>query len=121
MVGVISYVAGSRCVDLRIGTTPKGNIQNSRISIAKLLYLLPSACQTTIMRLFFTLTGLLFCIGFFACKSTKKLFDEGQYERAYFSAIDDLKKNASNTSALQILPDAYQQASRQLIGSVRSA
>lgn len=73
------------------------------------------------MKIFFTLFSLLLCTGFFSCKSTKKLFDEGQYERAYFSAIDDLKKNASNTSALQVLPDAYQQASRQIMGSIRSA
>lgn len=73
------------------------------------------------MRIFFTLSCLLFCTSFFSCKSTKKLFEEGQYERAFFSAIDDLKKNASNTSALQVLPDAYQQASRQLMNSVRTA
>ncbi|MBS1575736.1 MAG: hypothetical protein JST09_10575 [Bacteroidetes bacterium] len=73
------------------------------------------------MRLFFALAILLLCPGFFSCKSTKKLFDEGHYERAYFSAIDDLRKNASNTSALQLLPEAYQQASRQLMGAIRSA
>ncbi len=73
------------------------------------------------MKLFFTLACFLFCSGFLSCKSTKKLFEDGQYERAYFSAIDDLKKNSSNTAALQILPDAYQQASRQLMSSIRSA
>lgn len=73
------------------------------------------------MRIAPTLCCLLFSIGLFSCKSTQKLFDEGRYERAFFSAIDDLKKNPSNTSALQILPEAYQQASRQLINEISTA
>ena len=73
------------------------------------------------MRVFFTLAALFICFSILSCKSTKKLFEEGQYDRAFFSAIDDLKKNPSNTSALQILPDAYQQASRQLMNSIHTA
>jgi len=73
------------------------------------------------MRVFFTLAVSFLCFSILSCKSTKKLFEEGQYDRAFFSAIDDLKKNPSNTSALQILPDAYQQASRQLMNSIHTA
>nr|WP_068893217.1 hypothetical protein [Pedobacter panaciterrae] len=47
----------------------------------------------------------------FACVSTKKLFEKGQYDKAFYAAIDDLKKNPSNSEALKILPDAYKEAS----------
>ena len=62
--------------------------------------------------------GLLLTLFYFSCKSTQKLFDEGKYERAFYSAIADLKKNASNTSAQQVLPDAYEQNRKQLLSNI---
>jgi hypothetical protein len=58
---------------------------------------------------------------FLACKSTRKLYDEGKYERAFYSAIADLKKNGSNVSALQVLPGAYEQTRKQLLGTIHMA
>jgi len=54
----------------------------------------------------------------FACKSSQKLFEEGKYEKAFYSLLDDLKKNASNATALQLLPETYEQASRQLFSII---
>lgn len=73
------------------------------------------------MRPLLTLTALFVCLTYFSCKSTTKLYDEGKYERAFYSAVDDLKKNPSNTSARQVLPDAYEQASNQLLNSISTA
>jgi ribosomal protein S24E len=67
------------------------------------------------------ISALFACFIFCSCKSTKKLFEEGQYERAFYSAIDDLKKNASNTSAQQVLPDAYGHARNQLLNNIDAA
>jgi hypothetical protein len=47
---------------------------------------------------------------FAACKSTKKLFDAGQYDRAIYSALDDLRKKPDNATAASILPQAYNEA-----------
>ncbi len=55
------------------------------------------------------------------CKSTRKLYDQGYYERAVYSSVEDLKKNPNNSSARQILPSAYQQASRQFLASIAGA
>jgi ribosomal protein S24E len=64
---------------------------------------------------------LVACFIFFSCKSTQKLFEEGRYERAFYSAINDLKKNPSNTSALQLIQDAYRHARSQLLSTVDAA
>ncbi len=54
---------------------------------------------------------LLLCIMVLAsCKSTKKLFDEGQYDKALYSALDDLRKKPDNATAAAILPQAYNEA-----------
>lgn len=47
----------------------------------------------------------------FACVSTQKLYEKGEYDKAFYAAISDLKKNPSNSDALKILPDAYKEAS----------
>ncbi|MCW3117939.1 MAG: hypothetical protein JWM28_2021 [Chitinophagaceae bacterium] len=73
------------------------------------------------MKFSFVISFLLAGLIFFSCKSTTKLYGEGRYERAFYSAIDDLKKNASNTSALQILPDAYRQVRGQELNSINTA
>ncbi len=65
--------------------------------------------------------GLFLALICFSCKSTQKLFEEGRYERAFYSAIDDLKKNASNASARQVLPDAYEQTRKQLLSTIHTA
>ena len=57
----------------------------------------------------------------FSCKSPQKLFEEGQYERAIYSSLEDLKKNPSNAKALQLLPTAYGQASKQLLNDIEVA
>ncbi|NRF40742.1 hypothetical protein [Pedobacter foliorum] len=46
-----------------------------------------------------------------SCVSTQKLYEKGEYDKAYYAAIGDLKKNPSNADALKILPDAYKEAS----------
>lgn len=67
---------------------------------------------------------LLFAFSFMfllACKSTRKLYEQGNYERAFYSAIDDLKKNPSNSKALSILPDAYSAASRMHLNQINAS
>lgn len=54
---------------------------------------------------------LLLVVLLSACRSTQKLYDKGQYDKAYYSAVSDLKKNPSNESALHLLPDSYKEAS----------
>jgi hypothetical protein len=58
---------------------------------------------------------------FTACKSTKKLFNEGNYDRALFSALDDLKKNPGNATAAALLPQAYQEAVNQHENTIAAA
>ncbi|MGY0038882.1 hypothetical protein [Pedobacter sp. NJ-S-72] len=45
-----------------------------------------------------------------SCKSTQKLFDKGEYSKAYYAAVSDLKKDPSNSVALGILPVSYREA-----------
>ena len=45
-----------------------------------------------------------------SCVSTQKLFDKGEYDKAFYAAINDLKKKPSDAAALKILPDAYKEA-----------
>jgi hypothetical protein len=56
-----------------------------------------------------------------ACKSTKKLFDQGQYDRAVYSALDDLKKKPDNATATAILPQAYNEAVSRYENSIAAA
>lgn len=58
---------------------------------------------------------------FLACKSTRKLYEQGDYERAFYSAIEDLKKNPSNSKAQSVLPDAYNSASRIYLNQISSS
>jgi hypothetical protein len=60
-------------------------------------------------------------IVFTACKSTKKLFDEGQYDRALYSALDDLRKKPDNATAAAILPQAYNEAVNKYENSIAAA
>jgi len=70
----------------------------------------------------FTTTCLLAAmIIFAACKSTKKLFDEGQYDRALYSALDDLRKKPDNATAASILPQAYNEAVIKYENSINAA
>jgi len=72
------------------------------------------------MRPFITLllTALVCCS---ACKSTKKLFDEGQYDKALYSALDDLRKKPENATAAAILPQAYNEAVTRYESSITAA
>ncbi len=56
-----------------------------------------------------------------ACKSTTKLFEEGQYDKAVYSALDDLRKKPENATAAAILPQAYNQAVTNYQGSITAA
>ncbi len=56
-----------------------------------------------------------------ACKSTKKLFDEGHYIRALYSALDDLRKKPDNPTAASILPQAYNEAVDNYQNSISAA
>lgn len=67
----------------------------------------------------FLLLSAFLCI--VSCKSTKKLFDEGQYDRAVFSALDDLRKNPNNVAAVQILPQAYAEVTSKYETAIRAA
>ena len=64
---------------------------------------------------------LLLIIVVFACKSTKKLFDGGQYDRAFYSALEDLKKRPDNATAASILPQAYNEAVNGYMNSLQAA
>lgn len=67
------------------------------------------SCKPSDMRNIAFLT-LFVCVLIISCKSTKKLFEEGQYDRATYSALDDLKKKPDNATAASILPQAYNEA-----------
>ncbi|MEO6314719.1 MAG: hypothetical protein ABIU63_13495 [Chitinophagaceae bacterium] len=56
-----------------------------------------------------------------ACKSTKKLFDEGQYDKALYSSLDDLRKKPDNATAAAILPQAYNEAVSKYEHSIAAA
>ena len=56
-----------------------------------------------------------------ACKSTAKLFEEGQYDKALYSALDDLRKKPDNTTAAAILPQAYNEAVNKYENSITAA
>ncbi|AOM78788.1 hypothetical protein [Pedobacter steynii] len=60
------------------------------------------------MKTLLKLTYLLILLS--SCQSSQKLFDKGEYGKAYFSAINDLRKNPSDANAIRILPIAYQEA-----------
>jgi hypothetical protein len=49
----------------------------------------------------------------FSCVSTKKLFEKGEYDKAFYAAIGDLKKKPTDAEALRILPNAYKEATAQ--------
>jgi hypothetical protein len=72
------------------------------------------------MRPFATiLIGVLVVLA--ACKSTKKLYDQGQYDRALYSALDDLRKKPDNATAAAILPQAYNEASTKYLDAIATA
>lgn len=56
-----------------------------------------------------------------ACKSTQKLYDQGQYDRAVYSALDDLRKKPENTTAAAILPQAYNEAQTKYENAIAAA
>lgn len=53
---------------------------------------------------------LLLLVLLFSCISTQKLFDKGEYDKAFYAAVNDLKKNPSDANASKILPYAYKEA-----------
>lgn len=65
----------------------------------------------------FTLLLLVFS----SCQSTQKLFDKGEYGKAYYAAINDLKKNPSDANAQRILPIAYQEAATKYEQDITAA
>lgn len=63
----------------------------------------------------------LLLILFSSCKSTQKLFDKGEYSKAYYAAVNDLKKDPSNTVALGILPVSYREAAAKYEQDITAA
>ena len=53
-----------------------------------------------------------------SCVSTQKLFDKGEYDKAFYAAVNDLKKKPADVSALKILPEAYKEAASKYEQSV---
>jgi hypothetical protein len=53
---------------------------------------------------------LLLVVLLSSCISTQKLFDKGEYDKAFYAAVGDLKKNPADAGAAKILPDAYKEA-----------
>jgi hypothetical protein len=72
------------------------------------------------MRFYNTLI-LLVLIAIVSCKSTKKLYEEGQYDKALYSALDDLRKKPENATAASILPQAYNEAVTKYQNSIAAA
>jgi hypothetical protein len=68
--------------------------------------------------LFLLLAAVITCS---ACKSTKKLFEQGYYDRALYSALDDLRKKPDNATAASILPQAYREAVSYYENSITAA
>lgn len=69
----------------------------------------------------FIATLLAAVVVFAACKSTKKLFEDGQYDKAVYSALDDLRKKPDNATAASILPQAYNEAVNKYQSSISAA
>src|ERR1700712_4185876 len=69
----------------------------------------------------YTTALLMAMILFAACKSTQKLFEEGQYDKAIYSALDDLRKKPDNATAASILPQAYNEAVNKYESSITAA
>lgn len=69
----------------------------------------------------FTILLLATVILVAACKSTKKLFDDGQYDKALYSALDDLRKKPDNATAAAILPQAYNEAANRYLNAIAAA
>lgn len=66
-------------------------------------------------------TFLLLLLFLAGCKSTKKLFDDGQYDKALYSALDDLRKKPENATAAAILPQAYNEAANKYLNAIAAA
>lgn len=64
---------------------------------------------------------LLIAVCCAACKSTQKLYEQGQYDRAVYSALDDLRKRPENSTAASILPQAYNEAQTKYENSIAAA
>jgi hypothetical protein len=67
----------------------------------------------------FAILFMAVCI--LSCKSTKKLYEQGQYDRALYSALDDIRKNPNNTTAAHIIPNAYGEAVAKYESNIHAA
>ena len=56
-----------------------------------------------------------------SCKSTKKLYEKGQYDKALYSALDDIRKNPNNATAAHIIPNAYGEAVARYESNINAA
>ncbi|MBN9297962.1 MAG: hypothetical protein J0I41_13185 [Filimonas sp.] len=56
-----------------------------------------------------------------SCQSTQKLYEKGDYTKAYYSALGDLKKNNADVNAKQILADAYSQSAAKYEADIANA
>ncbi|MCR9064973.1 MAG: hypothetical protein NXI00_13455 [Cytophagales bacterium] len=68
------------------------------------------------------LTCLITLIIFSSCsKSGTKALEKGDYYGAVLQAVDKLKKDIDNDKSLEVLPQAYQYASEELLADIKSA
>lgn len=59
------------------------------------------------VKYFYILTLLL--VSTTGCKSTEKFLNKGQYDKAFYTAISQLKKDPDHSVASSVLPEAYHQ------------
>lgn len=60
-------------------------------------------------RFWWLIAPILFIL---SCKNGEKLYNKGRYDEAVLVFVKKLQKKPTNTTALQLLPDAYTQAKR---------
>jgi hypothetical protein len=68
-----------------------------------------------------TLSLLTLIALLFSCQSPQKLFDKGEYDKAFYAALGDLKKNAADANASRILPQAYKEAAAKYETDIAAA
>ena len=64
---------------------------------------------------------LLVSVFLFSCKSTKRAYERGDYEKAIFNSIDRLRKSPNNKKARQTLQMAYKDLSDEMLKRIADA
>ncbi len=58
---------------------------------------------------------------FISCRNAQKLLDKGNYEKAFYTALADYRKDNRNEKAARIVADAYHASISQIDSTVRRA